>query len=192
MKIILATNNQGKVFELKNKLNMEVYSLKDLGVNIEIVEDGKTLEENATIKAKAIAKLFPSDIVIADDTGLFVEALNFEPGVYSARYAFENCSDEDNIDKLLSNLKDMNNRKAYFETVIVVYKNQNYYSFSAELHGEIASERVGEFGFGYDKVFYCSNLKKTLAQLSKEEKNEISHRGLAIKKLVNSAVLDEM
>ncbi len=191
MKIILATNNQGKVNELKSKLNREVFSLKDLNIDIEIIEDGNTLEENAMIKAKAIAQLFPNDIVLADDTGLFVEALDFAPGVHSARYAYDGCSDEDNIKKLLQELAGKTNRNAYFETVVVVYKDQQYYSYSGQLFGEIVDSGIGEGGFGYDKVFYYPELKKTLAQLTKAEKNMISHRAMAINKVVASEVLLE-
>ncbi len=189
MKIILATNNQGKVRELKYKLNKEVYSLKDLKIDIDIIEDGTTLLENAKIKARAIAKMFPNDIIIADDTGLFVETLNFEPGVYSARYAGEGCNSEDNIDKLLKALEGENNRKAYFETVVVVYQDGNYYDYSGKLEGTILTERIGNDGFGYDSVFYTDVYNKSLAQLSDEEKNSISHRARAIDKLVESKTL---
>ncbi len=189
MRIILATNNQGKVNELKSKLDQEVFSLKDLNIDIDIIEDGSTLLENATIKAKEIAKLFPSDIVIADDTGLFVESLNFEPGVYSARYAGENCSSEDNIDKMLLNLEGKDNRKAYFETVVVVYKNGEYYDYSGKLYGEITKNRQGSDGFGYDSIFYTDVFNKTLAQITKEEKNMISHRAKAIESLVSDNII---
>lgn len=189
MKIILATNNAGKVNELKSKLNTEVFSLKDLNVDIDIIEDGETLYDNALIKAKAIAKLFPNDIIIADDTGLFVKALNFEPGVYSARYAGEDCSSEDNIDKMLENLKEIEDRSAYFETVIVVYKENKYYDYSGKLHGSITRKRHGDDGFGYDSIFYTDIYKKTLAQISKEEKNNISHRAKAIENLVKDNII---
>ncbi len=186
MRIILATNNKNKVLELKNKIKKTVYSLKDIGINIDIVEDGNTLCENAFIKAKAIAKLLPNDIIIADDTGLFVKSLNNEPGVYSARYAGDGCSSEDNINKLLENLKSKSERSAYFETAIVVYKAGEYHHFNGRLDGEILSERVGDLGFGYDSIFYCIELKKSLAQLSKQEKNMISHRAKAIEAVLNS------
>ncbi len=189
MKIILATNNQGKVNEMKSKLDKEVFSLKDLNVDIDIIEDGSTLLENATIKAKEIAKLFPNDIIIADDTGLFVESLNFEPGVYSARYAGEDCNSEDNIDKMLLNLENNDNRNAYFETVIVVYKEGKYFDFSGKLYGKITVERQGSDGFGYDSIFYTDVFNKTLAQITKEEKNMISHRAKAIESLVDDNII---
>lgn len=189
MRVILATNNQGKVNELKSKIGKEVFSLKDLNVDIDIIEDGETLYDNALIKAKAIAKLFPNDIIIADDTGLFVKSLNNQPGVYSARYAGENCTSEDNIDKMLLELKDETERSAYFETVIVVYKDNEYYDYSGQLHGSITRKRHGDDGFGYDSIFYTDIYKKTLAQISKEEKNNISHRAKAIENLVGDNII---
>lgn len=189
--IILATNNQGKVNEIKAKVNTDVFSLKDLNVEIDIEENGTTLSENAKIKAQEIARIFPNDIVIADDTGLFVPSLNYQPGVYSARYAGSDCSSEDNIDKLLSELSNKTDRSAYFETVIVVYKNNEYYEFSGKLEGEILCERCGSDGFGYDSVFYTNIYNKSLAQISKEEKNIISHRAKAIEKMLNSMLFEE-
>ncbi len=188
-KIILATNNPGKVTELKNKLNKNVYSLKDLNIDIDIIEDGTSLEENAKIKASAIAKLFPNDIIIADDTGLFVESLNNMPGIYSARYAGVGCSSEDNIDKLLYELKDKTSRNAYFETVIVVYKAGEYYSFSGKLIGVILESRQGTDGFGYDSIFYTDIYNKSLAEITKVEKNEISHRAKATQQLLESKLI---
>ncbi len=189
MKIILATNNQGKVAELKNAINKPVFSLKDLGFDLDVLEDGKTLEENAMKKAFKIASYFPNDIIIADDTGLFVESLDFAPGVYSARYAGPCCNSEQNIDKLLENMKDCSNRKAYFETVIVVYKDNDYQQFSGRLDGEILYKRYGDGGFGYDPIFYVDEFKCSLAQVTKEQKNQISHRGKAIKELISSNLL---
>lgn len=189
MRIILATNNQGKVNELKSKINREIYSLKDLEINIDIIEDKDTLEGNAKLKAEAIAKIFPNDIIIADDTGLFVKSLNNEPGVYSARYAGENCNSEDNIDKLLNNLKNIDDRSAYFETVIVVYKDGIYYNYFGKLEGKILKKRSGSDGFGYDSVFYSEIYNKSLAEVSKEEKNIISHRAKAIDRLLSDNIL---
>ncbi len=189
MKIILATNNQGKVNELKSKIGKEVFSLKDLNIDIDIIEDGETLYDNALIKAKAIAKLFPNDIIIADDTGLFVKSLNNDPGVYSARYAGENCTSEDNIDKMLKNLENIEDRSAFFETVIVVYKESKFYHYSGVLEGSITRKRHGVDGFGYDSIFYTDVYNKTLAQINKDEKNKISHRAKAIEKVVSDNIL---
>lgn len=186
--IILASNNQGKVNEIKSKVNDDVYSLKDLNVDIEIEENGKTLSENAKIKAQAIANMFPNDIIIADDTGLFVPSLNYQPGVYSARYAGESCNSEDNIDKLLKELENNENRAAYFETVVVVYNDNQYYEFSGILEGSILHSRQGDDGFGYDSVFYTEIFNKSLAQITKDEKNTISHRAKAIDKMLQSSV----
>ncbi|MFV0499216.1 MAG: RdgB/HAM1 family non-canonical purine NTP pyrophosphatase [Bacilli bacterium] len=189
MKIILATNNQGKVNELKSLFNTNIYSLNDLNIDIDIIEDGNTLEENAKIKATSIVKLFPNDIVIADDTGLFINSLNGRPGVYSARYAFDGCNNEDNIDKILEELANFDDRSAFFKTVIVLYKNNEYYYYDGVLHGEILKSRSGSNGFGYDSVFYNKHFNKSLASLTKAEKNCISHRSLAIKKLINSKII---
>lgn len=189
MRIILATNNQGKVLELKQKLAREVFSLKDINLDIEIIEDGDTLLENAMIKVKAISKLFPNDIVIADDTGLFVEELNGRPGVHSARYAFDGCTNEDNIDKLLKELEEIENRNAYFETVIAVYKDGEYYNFSGRLDGKILEKRLGDKGFGYDKVFYATEVETSLACVTSDVKNQISHRARALDNLNKADII---
>ncbi len=192
MKIILATNNQGKVKELKATLKQDVYSLQDLDIDIDIIESGETLAENARIKAEAISKLFPSDIVIADDTGLFVKALNNQPGVYSARYAGSDATSEDNIDKLLNEMHDEIDRSAYFETVVVVYKDNQFYAFSGKVFGKILTERRGTLGFGYDSIFYVEELNKSLAEVTNEEKNLNSHRGKAIENLIESKILGDL
>lgn len=190
MRIILATNNLGKVSEMKSILKNEVYSLSDLGINVDVIEDSDTLIGNAKLKAEAIAKIFPDDIIIADDTGLFIEALNFEPGIFSARYAGDACNSDDNIDKVLENMQNIENRRAYFETVMVVYKMGEFYEFSGKLYGEILNERHGSGGFGYDPIFYVKEYSSSLAQITKEQKNKISHRGKAITEIVNSNVIE--
>jgi XTP/dITP diphosphohydrolase len=182
MRILLATNNKHKIDELKAKLvdtNIEILSPIELGItDLEVIEDADTLERNAFLKAKAF---FDNSKIptISDDTGLFVNALNGEPGVYSARYAGENATFEDNCNKLLNSLKDIENRNAYFETVICYYDGENINYLSGKCSGKITNEYRGENGFGYDPIFIPDGYSLTFAELSKDIKNKISHRGLA-------------
>lgn len=185
-KILVATNNKHKIKEIKSVLtsvkNISVLSLNDFGITADISEDGKTLEDNALLKAEHVFKLLNIP-AISDDTGLFVDALYGEPGIYSARYAGENATYKDNCDKLLSALKNvtMNERKARFESVICFYKaNSEYIFFKGVCHGRIIEEERGENGFGYDPVFVPDGSAKTFAELSDQEKNIISHRALAL------------
>ncbi len=183
MKILLATNNKHKIEELKSKLvdtKIEIFSPLELGItDLEVIEDADTLKGNAFLKAKAFYKKsgMPS---ISDDTGLFVEALNGEPGVYSARYTGDNATFEDNCNKLLNNLKDIENRNAYFETVICYYDGNNTNYLSGKCKGKITKEYKGNNGFGYDPIFLPDGYNLTFAELSKDIKNKISHRGLAV------------
>lgn len=187
MKILLATNNQNKINEIKYKLvdtEIEIFSPLELGIiDLEVIEDADTLEGNALLKAKAFYNKsgMPS---ISDDTGLFVEALNGQPGVYSARYAGENATFEDNCNKLLNNLKDNVNRNAYFETVICFYDGNNTNYLSGKCKGKITKEYKGNNGFGYDPIFIPDGYELTFAELSKDVKNKISHRGLAVDNLI--------
>jgi len=184
--IIFATNNKHKLAELKNMLDM-VYDLKcpaDYGFSDEIPEDFETLEENALQKAKFIHERFSINC-FADDTGLEIEALNGAPGVYSARYAGESCSFEDNIRKVLEQMKNCVNRKAKFRTVICLIFNNKEYFFEGQVKGEIIRNNEGTLGFGYDPVFKPDGYTKTFAEMSMDEKNEISHRALATKKLAD-------
>ncbi|WP_326906561.1 XTP/dITP diphosphatase [Sedimentibacter sp. MB31-C6] len=185
-KIVLSSGNKHKINEIKDILkNMpfEVVSKDDLGYeNFDVVEDGKTLEENAFKKAQELRKLV-NEIVIADDTGLFVDALNGEPGVYSARYAGENVSYSDNNKLLLKNLQNvaMENRTAYFKTVIaVILENGEKIIAEGKCSGKIAFESKGENGFGYDPLFIVDEINKTFAELSESDKNKISHRAKAL------------
>lgn len=185
-KIVLSSGNKHKINEIKDILkNMpfEVVSKDDLGYeNFDVVEDGKTLEENAFKKAQELRKLV-NEIVIADDTGLFVDALNGEPGVYSARYAGENVSYSDNNKLLLRNLQNvaMENRTAYFKTVIaVILENGKKIIAEGKCSGKISFEPKGENGFGYDPLFIVDGFNKTFAELSESEKNKISHRAKAL------------
>ena len=187
MQIVLATHNKGKMSEINNLLSSsyEVLTLDHFPNIKEIPETGKTLKENAFIKARTVFEMtgLPS---LADDTGLEVEALVGEPGVFSARYAGEQASYQDNCEKLLKNMMRVpkENREAKFRTVIA-YKNDNReLSCDGSVKGEIAQSPKGSFGFGYDSVFYYPPLEKTFAELSEEEKNSISHRGRALRKFL--------
>ena len=186
MKIFLATGNKHKIDEIKaifkNVKDIEILSIKD-GIEIpEVVEDGDTFEANSAKKALEIAK-FTGMITIADDSGLCVDALNEEPGVYSARYSGEGATDASNNAKLIKNLQGVENRKAHFVSVITLGKpDGRAYSFRGEVDGEIIDIPRGDTGFGYDPHFYVAEYGKTLAEMP-EMKNVISHRANALKKL---------
>ena len=192
MKIVFATNNKNKLAEIREILGngMEVLSLEDINCHDEIPETGSTLEENAMQKAEYIYKRYDMS-VFADDTGLEVDALGGEPGVYSARYAGGDGHDsEANMTKLLAKLGENNNRKARFRTVIaLIEKNADgkdqptINQFEGIVNGEIIRERRGQGGFGYDPIFQPDGYDKTFAELGHEVKNQISHRARAVKKL---------
>lgn len=184
-KIIFATSNLGKMKEIKeilNDLNCEILSMKEAGINTDIVENGKTFEENATIKAKAIVKI-ANCIVLADDSGLEVDYLNKAPGIYSARFLGENTSyDIKNkyiIDKL-SNVNDEKRSARFVCAIACALPNGEIFTTRATIEGRIAYEPKGENGFGYDPIFFVPEFNCTTAQLSSEQKNKISHRGKAL------------
>lgn len=185
MKIFLATGNKHKIDEIKDIFSeigdIEILSIKD-GIKIpDVIEDGETFEENSQKKAIEIAK-FLNMLTIADDSGLCVDALNGEPGVYSARYSIEG-TDLANNKKLIENLKDIENRKAKFVSVISLAKpNGEVFSFRGEVEGEIIDIPRGNTGFGYDPHFFIKDYDKTLAEMP-DIKNKISHRANALKKL---------
>ena len=184
--LIFATGNQNKLLEI-NKIipnNVKIISLKDLKFSDDIPENENTIEGNAIYKAKYIYNKFNTN-VFSDDTGLEVEALNGEPGVYSARYAGEACDSNDNINKLLKKLKKEKNRNARFKTIIALIIENKIHTFEGIINGEILKNPIGENGFGYDSIFRPAGYSKSLAELSINEKNNISHRSLAIKKLIN-------
>ncbi|MFA7227017.1 MAG: non-canonical purine NTP diphosphatase [Dysgonamonadaceae bacterium] len=185
-KIVFATNNQHKLDEIRKitEGKIEILSLNDIDSNDEIEETGSTLEENALIKARFIKNKYGYDC-FAEDTGLEVEALENAPGVYSARYAGDACRDEDNIKKLLDNLKGIANRKARFRTVIALLMNNEEYFFEGEIKGYIIDEKRGSAGFGYDPIFVPEGYDQTFAELGEEIKNRISHRSIATQKLVD-------
>lgn len=190
MRIVFATKNEGKVREITEMLastDIELVSLNHFQSLPEIVEDGKTYLDNALKKARIISG-FTGETVLADDSGLEVEALGGEPGVYSARYAGEGASDEANNTKLLSKLKDVppEKRNASFFCALVLYgKDGNYQAFEAQWQGRIIDERRGKNGFGYDPIFLWPQMNKTAAELPPEIKNRVSHRGQAFAKLKN-------
>ena len=189
MKLVLATNNAHKLSEIRQILGNrfeEILSLRDLGITQDIAETGSTLKENAIIKATTIMKLtgLPT---LADDTGLMVDALNGEPGVYSARYAGEQHDDKANVAKLLKNLEPYKGkeRSAHFVTCMVIaYPNGKIKSVEGRTDGEITTSPSGNNGFGYDPVFYSYDLKKVFAEATPEEKNSVSHRGRALAKII--------
>ncbi len=186
MKICFATNNRKKIEEVKAALGpeFELVSLQEVGCFDELPETGDTLDHNAFQKARYVKEHFGVDC-FADDTGLEVEALEGAPGVYSGRFAGEPRSDERNIDLLLGKMEGKTNRKARFRTVIALILEGKEYQFEGIAEGEILHRRVGEKGFGYDPVFRSTGFDRTFAELSLEEKNEISHRGKAIKALAD-------
>jgi XTP/dITP diphosphohydrolase len=185
LKLVFATNNKNKIKEIQNALNgiVEILSLKDIGFEGDIPEDFETLKENALQKAHYIADRFNVNC-FADDTGLEIDALNGAPGVYSARYAGEDCVAENNMAKVLANLKGEKNRRAKFRTVVALVLDNEDYTFEGAAKGEILNEKTGSEGFGYDPIFKPEGFEESFAQMSIDQKNAISHRGAAVRKLV--------
>ena len=185
MKLVFATNNLHKLREVQEMLSnsIELLSLKDIGCFEEIEETENTLEGNAKLKADYITQKYGFDC-FADDTGLEVEALDGKPGVYSARYAGEHGNAEKNMEKLLIELQNKSSRKAKFRTIIALNLRNKQYLFEGICDGKILNEKTGIKGFGYDPIFKPSNASCSFAEMSSEEKNIISHRGIAIQELV--------
>ena len=185
MKLVFATNNLHKLKEVQEMLSnsIEVLSLKDIGCFEDIEETEITLEGNAKLKADYITEKYGFDC-FADDTGLEVEALDGKPGVYSARYAGEHGNAEKNMEKLLFELQNKSSRKAKFRTIIALNLRNKQYLFEGICDGEILNEKTGVKGFGYDPIFKPSNASYSFAEMNSEEKNIISHRGIAIQELV--------
>jgi XTP/dITP diphosphohydrolase len=186
MKLIFATNNQNKVAEIKAALTqgLEIITLKEAGIEIDIPEPHNTLEENATEKSTVIHNLTQQNC-FSEDTGLEVAALNGEPGVRSARYAGNDANHKNNIALLLQNMLDSNERTAQFKTVISLILDNTEYQFTGICTGKIIREEIGEMGFGYDPVFVPDGSTKTFAQMEMEEKNKYSHRKKALAKLID-------
>ncbi len=186
MELVFATNNKHKLEEIQNALGdkVKLLSLKDISFFDEIPEDFETLKENAQQKAKHIFDRYKINC-FADDTGLEIDSLNGAPGVYSARYAGESCSFEDNVRKVLKELDGVKNREAKFRTVISLILNGKEYFFEGSVDGEILTENHGVGGFGYDPIFKPKGFDKSFAEMELDEKNKISHRGRAAQKLVD-------
>lgn len=185
MKIVFATHNFNKLQEVQAMMpaSIELVSLDDIGCDEDIPETAATIEENAILKATYVKENYNKDC-FADDTGLEVEDLNGEPGVHSARYAGEGRNNEDNIDKLLLQLEGKTNRRAQFKTVIALNLEGEKNLFTGICSGVITRERRGNKGFGYDAVFQPDGSTKTFAEMDAEEKGAISHRGIALRELI--------
>ena len=185
MQLVFASNNKNKIKEIQLLLpdSIQILSLEDIGCTEDIPETADTIEGNAMLKANYVTQKYGYDC-FADDSGLEVAALNGEPGVFSARYAGEPKNDENNIDKLLANLKDVNNKKANFKTIICLNLKGEQHLFTGIINGQIIEERIGNNGFGYDPIFVADGYQKTFSELSLEEKARISHRGIAVKELI--------
>lgn len=185
IEIVFATNNQHKIDEIKVALpqNIQIKKLADIQCFEELPETHFTIEENAVEKATFVVENYKVNC-FAEDTGLLIDELNGEPGVFSARYAGEQRNNEDNINLVLQKLEGKTNRKAYFKTIIALHLNGELHLFEGKLNGTITHERRGENGFGYDSIFQIKD-GRTLAELSMEEKSKISHRAIATQKLVN-------
>lgn len=186
MKLVFATNNKHKLEEVRAIIGdrVEILSLNDIDCHDDIPETADTLQGNALIKARYIHEKYNLDC-FADDTGLEVEALGGEPGVYSARYAGEECDSQANMHKLLENLTGENNRKAQFRTVIALIIKGEEKLFNGIVKGEISREKMGNSGFGYDPIFIPEGFLQSFAQMSSEMKNSISHRYRATEQLSN-------
>ncbi|NLU38552.1 MAG: non-canonical purine NTP diphosphatase [Bacteroidales bacterium] len=186
IKLVFATNNQHKIYEVRNMLgeNFELVSLDDIGCTEEIAETSKTLEGNASQKAHYIYDNYGLNC-FADDTGLEVEALGMAPGVYSARYAGPQRNSIDNMNRLLAELDKIKNRKARFRTVISLIINGNEMLFEGIVDGEILHQPIGQLGFGYDPIFRPEGFSTSFAEMDLVLKNSISHRGRAFEKLIH-------
>lgn len=184
--LVFASNNPHKLSEIRRIAGdrFVILSLSDIGCHDDIPETGSTLEENSLIKARWVKDKYGKDC-FADDTGLMVDALDGAPGVYSARYAGEHCSPEDNIRLMLKNMEGVANRAAHFRTVVTLIEGDEVNTFTGIIEGDIATERDGSSGFGYDPIFIARESGKSFASMSADEKNAISHRGRAIAKLFN-------
>ena len=191
MKIVFATHNLNKLSEIKALVpnSIEILGLNDISCNEELPETNLTIEENALQKARYIFDNYGFNC-FADDTGLEINALGGDPGVYSARYAGEDCNAEDNIRKVLDNLKEKEDRNATFRTVIALIINGEATLFKGQCNGIISEKKAGKKGFGYDPIFIPRGVTKTFAEMTKFEKGVISHRGKAVNELVRFLFAD--
>lgn len=188
-KLLFATGNQGKVNEIRQILgeHHEVYSMKELGIHVDIVEDGKTFEENAVIKAKAVMEA-TGEMTLADDSGFEVDCLNKEPGIYSARYMGEETSYDIKNAELIGRclgVPDEERAARFVCAVACAFPDGEVHTVTGVIEGRIAHEPKGEHGFGYDPIFYLPEKGCTTAEMLPEEKNKISHRGIAIRKMAD-------
>lgn len=184
-KILLASNNQGKIAEIKALLpQYEVFGLKDIGADIDVIEDKNSFEGNALKKAQEIGAVYPDYWVLADDSGLCCEGLNGAPGIYSARYSGADATSESNMQKLLKELDGKENRSAFFVCVLAFYRNGLSYLFDGKVHGTISLAKSGNKGFGYDPLFIPEGYSETFADLPSTVKKEVSHRAKALEKLM--------
>lgn len=186
MKLVFASNNANKIKEIQQLVpaTIQIVSLQDIGCTEDIPETADTIEGNAILKANYITQKYGLDC-FADDTGLEVDALSGAPGVHSARYAGEPKNDSNNINKLIAALENESNKKANFKTVICLNCRGKQILFTGIINGKIIEEKIGENGFGYDPVFVADGMSKTFAELSMAEKSKISHRGIAVKQLID-------
>ncbi len=186
MKLLFATNNKHKLSEVRDAAGemIEILGLSEVGFAGDIPEDHETLEENALQKARFIKQQTGMDC-FADDTGLEIDALDGRPGVFSARYAGNQCNPEENIKKVLSEMEGIGQRRACFRTVIALIMNDEEFLFEGVAEGEIIKEKRGISGFGYDPVFLPQGFKETFAEMNVSLKNKISHRAQAVKKLID-------
>lgn len=185
MNLVFATQNRNKALEIQALMpqGITIQTLADIGCTTDIPEDAETLQGNAELKARYVAKNFKT-ACFADDTGLEIEALGMRPGVYSARYAGEQKNDDANIRKVLDELRGIENRKARFRTAICLIIDDQVHHFEGTVEGTIRSEKTGTEGFGYDPVFEPENCGITFAEMSRDEKNKRSHRARAFEKMV--------
>lgn len=186
MNLVFASNNQNKILEIQSILNgsIKVLSLEDIGCHEDIPETADTIEGNAILKADYVTKKYGYDC-FADDTGLEINALNGEPGVYSARYAGEQRNSDDNMNKVLSALSDGSDRNAHFKTVIALNLNGKQHLFTGIANGKITQDKKGSQGFGYDPIFQPEGYEETFAELPLNIKNKISHRAKATQQLID-------
>lgn len=186
MKLVFATNNPNKLAEIRMLVptSIQILSLSDIDCHEELPETSDTLEDNATQKAYFIYDNYGFNC-FADDTGLEIDVLDGRPGVYSARYAGEDCIAENNIQKVLDEMQNEDNRDACFRTIISLVIDGKEYQFEGLVDGQIIPEKWGDKGFGYDPIFLPDGFEESFAQMSVQQKNEISHRGLAVKQLID-------
>lgn len=191
LRLVFATHNNNKAKEIQSIMpqGVHVLSLDDIGCDEDIPETGETLEENALLKARYVWEKFGMNC-FADDTGLLVDALNGEPGVYSARYAGPQKDPNDNMDLLLSKLGDSENRTARFKTAMALILHGEEHLFNGTVEGQIIRQKKGDDGFGYDPIFEPENCGKTFAEMTLTEKNQMSHRARALEKMIHFLIKD--